>query len=192
MELNKSLSFNIGDFNCEFRTLNESDVTQNYIRGLKDQKKYIDNIPIHVSVLSQKKYINDILYSKDNTICGLFINNKLVGTAGIQSSNSFFQHIKVHNKYVCTIGIFLFNKSYRGMGFGNTLVWAATYLCHNSIKLDWFGARMKKINIASVKSFLSCGFTQIYEYEGNCVVLLNYSELIKPELIERKTLSDVD
>ena len=40
MVLNKSLSFNVGDYNCELRTLNESDVNQNYIRSLKDQKKY--------------------------------------------------------------------------------------------------------------------------------------------------------
>ena len=79
MELKTSVSFNIKDFNCALRTLQKSDVSQDYINGLQVQKEYIEDIPSHVSISSQKKYINDILYSERNAICGLFINNELVG-----------------------------------------------------------------------------------------------------------------
>lgn len=178
--------------NCEFRTLYETDVSHDYVNGLKKQKKYIKNIPIHVNVSSQKIYINDIIYSKGDTICGLFINNELVGTAGVQSSTSFLQYIKVPAEYVATIGIYLFNKNYRRMGLGKTLVWAATYLYHNSIQAEWFGASMAIENIPSFKSFLSCGFRQIYEDGGSCKVLLNYSELTKPAFIKNETICDVD
>ena len=189
MELKKSILFKIIDYNCEFRTLNESDINQDYVSGLKEQKIYIENIPIHVSISSQKKYINNIIYSKGDTICGLFINNELVGTAGVQSSTSYSQYIEIPAEYVASIGIFLFNKGYRGMGLGKTLVWSATYLCHNSIQADWFGAGMAIENIPSLQSFLSCGFRQIYEDEENCIVLLNYPELTKPEIIQDKTVS---
>ena len=100
----------MNDLTCEFRTLNESDVSQDYINGLKDQKKYIEKIPIHISVSSQKKYINDILYSKGDAICGLFINNELIGTAGVQQSIKFLQYIEVPTEFVAAIGIFVFNK----------------------------------------------------------------------------------
>ena len=177
--------------NCEFRTLHGSDVSKEYVDGLKQQTKYIMNIPKNVSISSQKKYVKDILCSKDDTICGLFINNKLVGTAGVQSSRSFLLSNKVTTEYVATIGIFLFNKRYRGMGLGKTLVWAATYLFHNASKLEWFGSGMAKENIPSLKSFLSCGFRKNYEDKENCKVLLNYSELTKPRFIKDSTIREV-
>ena len=192
MELDKSLFFKIKDMNCEFRTLHDSDVSKKYVDGLKQQTKYIMNIPKNVSISSQKKYVKDILYSTDDTICGLFINNKLIGTGGIQSSNSYSQYIEIPAEYVASIGIFLFNKGYRGMGLGKTLVWSTTYLCHNAIQADWFGAGMAIENIPSLQSFLSCGFRQIYEDEENCIVLLNYSELTKPRYIKDETIHEVD
>ena len=192
MELKKFILFKIIDYNCEFRALNESDINQDYVSGLKEQKKYIENIPIHVSISSQKKYVNDILDSKNDTICGLFINNELVGTAGVQSSITFLKYIEVPAKYVATIGIFVFNKSYRKMGLGKTLVWAATYLFHNFTQSEWYGAGMKKENIPSMKSFISCGFRQVFEDEENCKVALHYSELTKPEFIKDEVIKVVN
>ena len=90
MELDKSLFFKIKDMNCEFRTLHDSDVSKEYVDGLKQQTKYIMNIPKNVSISSQKKYVKDILYSTDDTICGLFINNKLIGSAAFLSTNLIF------------------------------------------------------------------------------------------------------
>ena len=189
MELEKSILFKVSDMNCEFRAIHETDVSQDYVNGLKEQKEYISNIPIHVSISSQKKYINDILYSKGDAICGLFINNELVGSTGVQSSTSFLQYIEVPVEFVTTIGIFLFNKKYRGIGLGKVLVWSATYLCHNYTRAEWFGAGMAIKNIHSLKSFLSCGFRQIYKDKENCMVILNYPELTKPEIIQDKTVS---
>ena len=192
MELDKSLLFKIKDMSCESRTLHDSDVSKEYVNGLKQHTKYIMNIPNNVSISSQKKYVKDVLCSKDDTICGLFINNKLVGTAGIQSSTLYLQYIEGPAKFVATIGIFLFDKNYRGMKLGTTLVWAATYLYHNCVQVEWFGAGMEKENIPSLKSFLSCGFRKIYEDKENCKVLLNYSELTKPEFIKDETIQEVN
>jgi len=192
LELKNSISFEISDFTCELGSLNESDVNQSYVNGLKEQTEYIENIPIHVNVSSQKKYINDILNSEGDTICGLFINNELVGTAGVRSSTSFLKHTEVPAECVVTIGIFLFYKSYRGMGLGKTLVWGTTYLCHNSFQAEWFGAAMARGNIPSLKSFLSCGFSEISQDEEIIRVLLNYSELKRPEFIKHVAIHGVN
>ena len=184
MELDKSLSFMIKDMKCQLRTLQDSDVDKEYVNGLKQQTKYIKNIPRNVNVSSQKKYINDIPLSKGDTICGLFINKKLVGTTGIQSSILFLEYIDNPPEYVATVGIFIFNNSYRDMGLGKVLVWAASYIFHNFTQSEWFGAGMEKENITSLKSFLSCGFQLINENNEGFSVLLNISELKKPIIID--------
>jgi len=194
MDLGRSLLFRIKDASCEFRTINEIDVSQEYIDGLNEQNEYIENIPGEVSFYSQKKYIKDIINSKNDSICGLFFDGELVGTAGIQlslSESRILDTVAQKAKLV-TIGIFVFNKSYRGMGLGKTLVWAVTYLFHNFTKSEWFGAGMEKENIPSLKSFLSCGFKQVYEDEENYKVLLNYSGLIKPEFIKSEAIEVVN
>ena len=47
---------------------------------------------------------------------------------------------------LATVGIFIFNKSYRGTGLGKALVWASTYLFHECTQIKWFGAGMQKNN----------------------------------------------
>ena len=43
MELGESIFFKINNMNCKFKTLHETDVTQDYVNGLKFQKEYIMN-----------------------------------------------------------------------------------------------------------------------------------------------------
>ena len=192
MELEKYILFKINGKSCEFRSLRELDVSQGYLNGLKEQRKYIENIPDQVNIVSQKEYIKDIRCSNYRTICGLFINSELVGTAGVQLSTSFLRYIEVPAEYVATIGLFLFNKNYRGIGLGKTLVWAATSLHHDSIQAEWFGAGMATDNISSLRSFLSCGFKKIYNNDESYRVLLNYSDLKKPRFIKDEAYNEVD
>ena len=53
------------------------------------------------------------------------------------------------------------------------------------------GAGMAIENIPSLKYFLSCGLRKVYEDEENCRVLLNYSELIKPDFITDEAICEV-
>jgi|TARA_B100000315_G_scaffold257376_1_gene306032 hypothetical protein len=191
MELNKSLSFKIYDLICEFKTLHNVDVKKEYVDGLREQSEIMENIPADVSISKQQKYIQEILLSEGDTICGLFINNKLVGTAGIQSFVNFLQYVDVLADSIAGIGIFIFNKNYRSMGLGKTLVWSSAHLFHNCTQSKWFGAGMAKENVASLKSFLACGFAQVYEDEESCRVLLNYSELIKPKFISEISIHEI-
>ena len=150
MVLKNSLTFTFNkDIQCEFRTIFEADVTQSYVNGLKNQKEFIENIPVDVDLSSQRKYVKDTNMRIDQTICGLLLNGELVGTAGIQLSfsDSFLPDIDISNEKLATIGIFVFNRSYQGMGLGKVLVWAATHLFHHSTQTKWFGAGMVSINM---------------------------------------------
>ena len=130
MELDKSLKFKLHDMVCNFRMINETDVNQDYVDGLQEQNKYIENIPANVSISNQKNYIKKTIKSKNGTICGLLLNDTLVGTAGIQLSfsESFLKNIANDVDELATVGIFVFNNRYRGIGLGKVLVWSATYL----------------------------------------------------------------
>ena len=57
MELEKYITFKIKNSECEFRTLNEFDVTHKYIEGLEEKIEFIENIPANLSISSQKQYI---------------------------------------------------------------------------------------------------------------------------------------
>lgn len=185
MDLRRSLAFNTNEVSFKFRTIRKADVNQEYIDGLRTQYGYIENVPSKVTLKSQKQYVNGILTSASDTICGLFMNGSLVGTAGIQLSlsNSFLQNVDVPVKELATVGIFIFNKNNRGKGFGKTMVWAATYLFHKCTGNEWFGAGMEKENIPSYKSFHSCGFHEIFNDKKYNKVLIHISKLKKPELI---------
>ena len=192
MELDKYIKFKINDFSCEFKTLNELDVSQDYVEYLHEQNEYIQNIPADNSILNQKKYIKGILSSEGNTICGLYIDRKLVGSSGIQTSTTFLNELYTSGQNIASIGIFLFNKNYQGIGLGKVLVWTSTYLLHECTQTEWFGAGMLKKNVASLKSFLACGFKKIDENEEAIKVLLNYSELIKPKFINSEVIRTVE
>lgn len=190
MELDLSLKFDLSNTSCEFRTINERDVSQAYIEGLIKQTSYINNIPPNVNLVSQKRYIKNTLRSKKDTICGLLINNNLVATAGVQMSLSkvFVDSIDQQIDRLATIGIFIFDKSCRGKGYGKVLVWSATILLQRCLQVEWFGAEMEVSNTPSLKSFLSCGFKQVYQNKDYYKVLLHVSELRKPRIINNDTV----
>ena len=192
MELGKSVLFQINDRNFEFRSLNEMNVNKDYLDGLHEQKEYIENIPYELNIAKQKEYVKEIINSDHDTICGLFLDGKLVGTSGIQLSTLLLEYIDEPVKDVATVGIFVFNKNLRGIGLGKTLVWASVYLFYECTQIKLFGAGMQKSNNPSLKSFLSCGFKQIYKDENSCKVFLNYSELTKPNFINNETVRFVD
>jgi RimJ/RimL family protein N-acetyltransferase len=148
MVLNGLLQFNYYNENCKFRTIYPRDVSQAYIDGLAQENKYLSNIPPKLSIETQKQYISQIIASPKDTICGLFIDEKLVGTAGIQNLNE--------GDYA-SVGIFLFKTSIQGKGLGKVLVWAASHIASHQLNLAGIMGGMKPDNIASIKSFLACG-----------------------------------
>lgn len=171
MILKKTLNFHYQDQKCVFRSINSKDITENYLEGLSNETKYLENKPPEISRKSQSEYITNIEQSHDNCICGLFVNDTLIGTAGIQNLDT--------NDPI-SFGIFLFETSFKGLGFGKVLVWASTYLsfrCTNQI--DFF-AGMKKENRPSLSSFISCGYKITDEIKDCYLVTLRFKNLIYP------------
>lgn len=188
MYLHNKITFVFNDLNCECRTIKAIDVSDEYVSGLKAQTEFIENISGNITLTTQKKYINSIHHSKGDVICGLFVDSELIATSGIQASSTFLNKTEMPADIIAVIGIFVFNRKYRGVGFGKIMVWAATHLYHNCIQIKWFGAGMAKKNTPSLKSFISCGYRVVYEDDNNYKVLVNCSELNKPVQIHNEKL----
>jgi hypothetical protein len=142
------LNFIYANESCTFRSINPDDVTEAYINGLAHENKYLSNIPKKLSVISQRDYITTICESSNDTICGLFLGDELVGTAGVQNL--------VSGAYAA-VGIFLFSPYTRGKGFGKVMVWGASLLAGEEVQIIGTMGGMKPDNLPSLKSFISCG-----------------------------------
>jgi RimJ/RimL family protein N-acetyltransferase len=175
MELNHKLIFIIKSDNIELRCLKPNDVSNSYIRGLRDQKEYLKYNPKNFTLKRQKDYINNIAKSESDIICGLFFNSILIGTTGIQN---------ILNKQKPTIGIFIFSQNQRRRGLGKTILWAGSYLINKSIGTTDIYANMEKSNIPSLKSFLSCGYKFFEENKAEYWLSLNINDLLKPNFIK--------
>ena len=181
MELNHKLVFKIESGIVEFRCLKPTDVTSSYIEGLKNQREFINYNPKNITLKKQQDYVYKIAKSKSDIICGLFINSKLIGTAGIQN-------LLTDKKP--TIGIFIFHKDKRGKGLGKTIVWSGSYLINQSIGIKHINANMDKNNIPSLKSFLSCGYKIIEKNKSEYWVGIDDKNLLKPTFINNCILVD--
>ena len=177
MIFSKKLRFISAGKECLFKTISENDVTYSYVNGLKRQNKYLLNTHNTITIEWQKKYVNELLVSEVKTICGLFVDGKLIGTATVKKIK------KSKTITIGIIGIFIFDISSRGKGFGKLLVWCSCYLAHHSTALNIFGAGMEKNNIASLHSFLACDFIIIDENDKYYNVEVNIDKLLKPKKI---------
>ena len=148
MKFSSSLLFNYREKECAFRSIFPKDVTNAYVEGLRQENKYLSHIPEKLDLSSQQEYISQISRSINNAICGLFVGDELIGTAGLQNLAA--------GNYA-TIGIFLFNPLVRGMGFGKILVWSASQLAIHQMSVAGTMGGMKPDNIVSIRSFLACG-----------------------------------
>lgn len=175
MELEKNLTFIGKDGDFTFRSLSEEDVTDSYVNALKNQRAFLTANPENIDLHWQQKYIRDIRLSEFDTICGLFSNSVLVGTAGIQN---------IKKSETATIGIFVFDPELRGKGYGKTLIWSGCYLISYLFGVSSFAAGAKKSNVASWKAFLSCGFQIVGEGKDVLKLALEIGDLRRPDFID--------
>jgi len=185
MVLSRKLCFISGDHECEVRTIHENDVNNAYVNGLRNQKKYLKNIPKKINKSSQKEYVARMVLSKQDTLLGLFIDGGLVASAGIQLSLSdlFLAKTVADLNEIATVGVFIYDNTFRGEGLGKSLVWASTYLFNECTQIKWFGAGMEKENIPSLQSFISCGYLIDSQDDVYYRVILNVSDIIMPTQI---------
>lgn len=196
MELNKSLQFIIRDRLYSFKTLSPEDVTESYIHSLRQERGRIENNPDSITIEWQKQYIEEILSSPLDTICGLFTDGNLIGTSGIQNmgndrmSNRSIQ-LAVGSTYDSTLGILVLDQKSRGQGYGKTLVWASCYLASQCHTVKAFKASVKRDNVPSLQSFLICGFRIEAENAASYNVGLALGDLLKPEFINHAKLGSI-
>ena len=190
MKFNYKLNLVIGGKKITFRTLYPNDVSNSYINSLKEECKYIQNIPKNIDIEKQKKYIQELLLSPSNTICGLFSGKRLIGTAGIQNlfGNDLVEVVDGYTKN-CTVGILVLSKASRGKGYGKLLVWTSCILAHYCYGTSIFEACMNITNVPSLKSFLVCGFDIIKENGKSFNVAINFDNLIRPRFIDNVIVS---
>jgi len=175
MEIDRRLQFIFDSMSYYFQSLKESDVTEDYITGLKSQNSFLENVPDDLDKLAQRKYIRNILVSDDNCIFGLWNKKFLIGTAGCQNINT---DVKT------SIGIFIFNEDFRGRGLGKILVWASCVFLNSFLGVSKFSAGMKKDNFQSKGSFLACGF-KITKSKKIIEVELEFKDLVQPQSIHQ-------
>ena len=182
MDIEKSFIFKKGSDSYELGSIGEADVTDHYVKALQDQKSYIQNIQADISLEKQKEYVKKNRLSKNQSILGLFVNGRLIGTSGVQN---------IMGPGFTTFGIFVFGKDARGKGYGKILVWATTCLLNQTLGCKQFSAGMEKTNIASFKAFKACGYDilkegkyDILKESKDCFIMkINVTDLIVPDQI---------
>ncbi len=159
-----------------------AEVTSEYVLGLRHENQYLENMPDRYTVQSQAEYISGIIDSNYDTICGLFMGEKLIGTAGIQ---------EIGKSQVVPMGIFLFDPGIRGKGFGKVLVWSAAYLSRQVASILAIYGSMRSDNVASRKAFeASGGRSEFNDLKETYTVTIQIGDLRIPANVEDIHISD--
>jgi len=187
MKVKGEVRFGIEDNLFTFRSLNPDDVKMSYILALKRQKSFIENRLDDITMDFQKKYVGDIIRSSSDTICGLFTQDELVGTSGIQniSADNYGKRtmkMGVGHTRDPTMGVFVFHDS-RGKRFAQTIIWSACYLISSELKVILVKASALKRNTASIRAFQKIGFVITDENEIAVNLELDMANLVKPAFL---------
>ena len=146
-----------------------------------------------LTIETQKQYVRSIVLSEDQTICGLFLNHKLIASAGVQYnySKAFIENTSLTDTCMATHGRFVLEKENRGKGYGKTLIWATVNYINKNIGTEWFGGKINKMNIASIKSDVSCGYDIMYEGNDNVKLAIHINKLKHPKKISNIVYRDI-
>ena len=141
------------------RALAPSDVTDEYVAWLdsEDNRRLLEEAESapNVDLETQIRYVQDIADSSHRILLGLFDDqSRLIGTSGSQN-------LGVEGKRP-SLGLLIGNRSYRGMGLGAVLVWAATRILFREYDEEKVTARTIEVNQPALRSFLKAG----YQIEG--------------------------
>jgi len=185
MKAKQSLRFRFNKSQCEIRDLVPEDVSEKYLQGLKHDSQFIQNVPDDLDIAQQKKYVSRVISSDSDLILGLFVEGLLIGTAGAQRFVICAGRRKEQTGVGFHLGIFIFDMTYRGQGFGKALVWGSTHLLRELFGAVESRAGMVEENVASLRSFLSCGYSQILREKGGIRVRILMEHLkVLPNISE--------
>ncbi len=167
------LVINGGKF--KYRAVSPDDVSLGYVEALRDAKEYLTAVSDDLDIDKQKEYVESILNSSNDILLGLFEQDEIIGTSGVQ--NLIFGGPS-------SVGVLVIGSRRRGAGFGKTLVWSACSYVSYYFGQREFLAGVRKDNSASMRTFVSCGF-EVCEDNGEAVFFsADAANIIKPDIIE--------
>lgn len=174
MKLNGSINFSFAGVSASLRSLDGSDVTSAYVDGLNGEDRFLETTPNEVTLESQTDYVTGINQDPGKSICGLWCDGELAGTAGVQN-------LSAEGGSDVTIGIFIFNQRFLGKGWGKVLVWAICRLLLDEGGIPRVLAAAKVENQPSILSFLRVGFKVVSNDGTYNHMKLDAADLLKPD-----------
>ena len=172
MELNKKILFNFLNKKIILMKIKKNSINDNYLKSINNEKYLLANKENKFNYISQEKYIKDIHKSKKKFIFGFWLNNKFIGTAGLQNN--------IDGRY---IGMLIFDKKSRGKGLGKIIIWSLIYLLNKTLKYRVFYAGVDRTNTKSLKVFKSLGFKIFYAKKDFIKLKLNFNRIKFPKNI---------
>lgn len=155
MKIEQSIHCHWAGKSLLIKNLIANDIDERFIQCLKDSEttRYISVDPETISLNDQRSYINVINTSESNLILGFWVNQKLIGTVGVQNLSTL-------NK-PCRFGLMIASNKYRGIGLGKYLIWAVTHLLLNTLSQSIVFVGIDPDNTPSIKSFERIGFKRL-------------------------------
>lgn len=183
MKTERSLTFKFGHKQCTLRSICPDDVSISYVNAIKNDQYIVGKNP-SITLSMQKAYVDNVFQSSDQYLIGLFVDEILIGSTGMQIS-SWQRELEMVE---ATMGILIFGEENRGRGYGKVLVWAGTYLMSLVEKIFVFQAGIESSNERSMRTFKSCGFQVAGPYLEGVMMELNIGDLKRPETVSQVLL----
>lgn len=132
------------------RVVDPADVDGRYPEGLNDPavSRFLATSGQPHTIDSVRHYVAANLAAQDCALLGLFVENRLVGTARIHDAT----------RGNAWIGIAMFDARHRGRGFGGTFLNAASNIAIEQLGIHQLCAGIAPQNAASLATFAACGF----------------------------------
>jgi len=179
------------------RTLKTSHITSRYISAISAGPEFIRGAQVGDDYGEQRRYVTRVRKSKTDVLLGLFCDEQLIGTCGLQLSYSESIKKKLsfslgQNQNVTTVGLFIFQDGMRGQGIGHCLLFGGCFLFDREVVSRQFGAEIDRRNRPSIALFEKCGFSKKGSDEKNVILFAKKDELKRPaNMTEIKLLRDM-
>ena len=177
MQIDARLRFQLKGKHSLFRNLEPSDISREYLKSLRQAGTYLSNTGPEITRHQQSEYLRAILRSENDTIFGLFVEKRLIGTVGCQN---------ISRSSEATLGLLIFPETIRNKGYGSTAIWCACRLLSADRGVYSFRAGVSADNLASKRLFHRSGFreTKHIENENKVVYRALISDVTQPSQVE--------
>jgi RimJ/RimL family protein N-acetyltransferase len=175
-------------------TLRISHISNNYLTAIAAGPKFLRGAKIGDDYDYQRRYVDRIRASKTDVLLGLFYDDQLIGTCGLQLSYSQSLKKKLSlslEQEITTVGLFIFHEDMRGRGIGHCLLFGGCFLFDLDVISSQIGAEIDWMNKSSIALFGKFGFSKKGGDDNNVILLAWKDELRRPtDMTEIKVSKD--